>query len=132
MVIITVVLYVLNTYIMIVWIYMCAYARLLFIIFTLEGVLNWVGYYERLTRLHGGSVGMASIRLEPPELFNFKQPDEWPNWKRRFEQYSVASEVAEETEFCQASTLLWCMGSETGDVLASTKITEKESKRKAQ
>ena len=69
---------------------------------------------------------MASIRLEPPEPFNFKQPDEWPNWKWRFEQYRVASGLAEESELRQVSTLLYCMGRETGDVLASTNITEEE------
>ena len=30
---------------------------------------------------------MASIRLAPPEPFDFSKPDEWPRWKRRFEQF---------------------------------------------
>ena len=28
---------------------------------------------------------MAAIQLQPPNPFDFKQPDEWPRWKRRFE-----------------------------------------------
>ena len=24
---------------------------------------------------------MAGIQFQPPEKFNFKQPDEWPRWR---------------------------------------------------
>ena len=88
----------------------------------------WLIDCKRLI-LHGGSDGMASIRLEPPEAFDFKQPDEWPNWRRRFEQYRVASGLSEEGELRQVSTLLYCMGKEAGDVLTSTNITDEERKK---
>ena len=40
---------------------------------------------------------MAQIRLQPPEPFNFKTPDDWPRWhKRRFQQFCVASGLADE------------------------------------
>ena len=32
-------------------------------------------------------VAMALLRLQPPEQFNFKNPDNWPRWKRRFQQF---------------------------------------------
>ena len=32
---------------------------------------------------------MASRRLEPPALFPFSHPDEWPQWKRLFEQFKL-------------------------------------------
>ena len=47
--------------------------------------------------LHGGSSGralastMAQLQLQPPAPFNFKAPDEWPRWRRRFEQFRIAS-----------------------------------------
>ena len=63
---------------------------------------------------------MASIRLEPPEPFDFKKPDDWPKWKRRFQQYRVASGLVDEGEVRQVSTLLYCMGDEAGSVLSST------------
>jgi len=34
---------------------------------------------------------MARAPLQPPTLFCFSKPDEWPKWKRRFEQYCMAS-----------------------------------------
>ena len=45
---------------------------------------------------------MASIRLQPPEPFDFKKPDEWLRWKRRFQQFrSVSAETntLQETQF---------------------------------
>ena len=40
---------------------------------------------------------MANIRLEPPEPFDFKTPDEWEKWRRRFEQFRVASGLSGES-----------------------------------
>ena len=67
---------------------------------------------------------MAAIQLQLPNPFDFKQPDEWPRWKRQFEQYSGASGLSGETEARQVSTLLYCMGPEAGDVLATTTISD--------
>ena len=36
---------------------------------------------------------MAAIKLEPPGPFDIKQPEQWTRWKRRFEQYRIASGV---------------------------------------
>ena len=37
---------------------------------------------ERVELSHGVRSGMVSIRLQPPESFDFKRPDEWPRWKK--------------------------------------------------
>ena len=71
---------------------------------------------------------MASIRLQPPEPFNFKAPDTWPKWKKRFEQFRIASGLSESSAEQQVSTLLYSMGEEADDVLSSTNITEAERK----
>ena len=70
----------------------------------------------------------SPIRLQPPEPFDFKQPDECTRWKRRFEQYRVASGLAE-GEARQVCTLLYCMGEEAGDVLTTTKIEEADRQK---
>ena len=49
---------------------------------------------------------MASVPLQPPVPFSFNKMDKWPKWKRRFEQYRLASGLSEKSEECQASTLL--------------------------
>ena len=71
---------------------------------------------------------MAQIRLQPPEPFNFKNPDDWPRWKRRFQQFRVASGLEAEEAVKQVSTLLYCLGEEAEAVLNSTNATQEESK----
>lgn len=74
---------------------------------------------------HGGSGGMATnVTLTPPEKFDFRRPDEWPKWKRRFQQFLTASGLADANSARKVSTLLYCLGEEGDDVLTSTDITE--------
>ena len=77
---------------------------------------------------HGVRSGMASIRLQQPEPFDFKAPDAWPKWKRRFEQFRVASGLSTADAEQQVNTLLYSMGEEADDVLSSTNITAEERK----
>lgn len=84
--------------------------------------------------VHGGSgdrsptFEMATIQLTPPEPFNFKTPDDWPRWRRRFEQFRIASSLVEASAKKQIGTLLYCMGEESESVLMSTNATEEEQK----
>ena len=73
----------------------------------------------------------ASLQLRTPEPFDFKQPDNWPKWKKRFEQFRVASGLATEDESRQVNTLLYCLGEEADDVLASINITDEGKKKYA-
>ena len=34
--------------------------------------------------LHGGSGGMSSLQLRPPETFDFKCPDNWLKWRHHY------------------------------------------------
>ena len=69
---------------------------------------------------------MATIQLQPPPPFNFKTPDDWPRWRRRFEQFRVASGLGEQSAAKQISTLLYCLGEEAESVLTSTNATAEE------
>ena len=71
---------------------------------------------------------MAELRLSAPEPFDFKKPDEWAKWKRRFEQFRQASKLSNESSSRQVNTLLYCLGEEADDVLTSTNPTEEERK----
>eukprot|EP00731_Ephydatia_muelleri_P036805 Em0328g2a len=66
--------------------------------------------------------------LAPPEPFDFSKPDEWPRWKRRFEQFRFASGLSEEDNQRQVCTLLYCLGEGAEDVLSSTNISGDERK----
>ena len=83
--------------------------------------------------LHGGRVAdqpiaMQGSNLQPPQPFNFKTPDDWPRWQRRFEQYRVASGLSEDAENKQVNTLLYCLGEEFEAVLCSTNPSEDDCK----
>jgi len=72
---------------------------------------------------------MASLRLDPPSLFDFKHPNEWPHWKWWFEQFRLVSGFASESNERQVSTLLYCIGEEAKDTLVSTNISAEDKKK---
>ena len=72
---------------------------------------------------------MASLHLQVPEHFDFRSPDDWPRWKKRFEQFHLTSGLVSESETRQISALLYCLGGDAEDVLSSTNITEDERKQ---
>ena len=63
---------------------------------------------------------MAHLRLQP---FNFRNPDDWPRWKRRFEQFREASSLTDDSARKQVNTLLY---EEADAVLSSTNVTAEE------
>ena len=68
-----------------------------------------------------------NFRLEPPPSFDFRKPDEWPRWFRRFDQFRVASGLAADSEEKQVSTLLYCLGEEAEEVLAVSDTKPKKT-----
>lgn len=52
--------------------------------------------------------------LQHPPIFDFKAPDGWLKWKRRYLQFQEATGLEEGR---QVSTFLYCMGEEANDVL---------------
>ena len=72
---------------------------------------------------------MASVPLQLPHPFNFRNPDNWPKWKRRFEQYRLASGPSGESDARQVSTMFYCLGEETEDVLTSGNASEEDRKK---
>ena len=71
---------------------------------------------------------MAQLQLESPALFNFGTPDDWPRWKKGFEQFRVASGLADNNPVKQVNTLLYCIGKEAEGILTSTNTTEDKRK----
>ena len=69
---------------------------------------------------------ITAVQLQPPEPFDFRNPTQWSRWKRRFEQYRVASGLATTFQLRQVTTMLYCLGDEANDILATTDITEDE------
>ena len=74
---------------------------------------------------------MAQLTIQPPGQFDFKNPDDWPRWKRRFEQFRIASGIANDSNAKQISTLLYCLRKEAEAIFTSTNATEDERKNYA-
>lgn len=68
---------------------------------------------------------MASFHVSTPENFTFK-PEDWERWIRRFERFRIASKLDKENAAAQVNTLIYSMGDEADDILASLKLTDEE------
>ena len=69
---------------------------------------------------------MAQIRLQPPDPFDIRNPDDWPRWRHRYQQFREASGLSDESASKQISTFLYCLGEEAESVLASTNATAED------
>ena len=66
--------------------------------------------------------------LKPQEPFDFKNPDDWPWWRRRFQQYREALGLDTASTSKQSNTLLYCLEEESESVLISTNIFDNDCK----
>ncbi|XP_071094558.1 uncharacterized protein [Haliotis cracherodii] len=69
---------------------------------------------------------MATFQVSPPDRFNFKQPDEWPKWIKRFARFRLASRLNTKDGNLQVSTLVYSMGEEAEDILATFRLNEQQ------
>ena len=68
---------------------------------------------------------MASLRVTPPEPFDFTTPDEW---LQRFQRFRIASGLALGDEEMQVNTLIYCMGDKADDILRSFQLSAEDEK----
>ena len=68
-------------------------------------------------------------QIKPPDPLDFTKADiRWPDWKRRFERYRIATKLFKEDDDIQISTLLYTMGNESEYVFTHFALDEKEAK----
>ena len=68
---------------------------------------------------------MANNCFAPAPVFDFKNLDEWPHSKWRFEQFHLVSGLSKDKESRQVSAHLYCLGEEGEDVLLALQIVDK-------
>lgn len=68
------------------------------------------------------------LSVQLPEKFDFREPQAWNNWFRRWQRYRNITEMNLRSEEMQINTLLYAMGRESEDVLAALKLTDEQSK----
>ena len=71
---------------------------------------------------------MASYSIPAVEPFNFRKPEEWTQWIRRFERFRVASGLSTKGEEKQVNTLVYSMGAKAEDIFQSFGLSADESK----
>ena len=74
-------------------------------------------------------MALPTVSFTPPQPFDFKKPDEWEKWKKRFELFLSASGLDKEEETRKVSTLMYCLGEDAEGVLVSTNIGDDDRKR---
>ena len=68
---------------------------------------------------------MANARaVEPPSAFDFKKPEEWPKYIRRFERYRIASQLDKKSQEMQINVLMYIMEDEADDIFKSFTFTD--------
>ena len=58
-------------------------------------------------------------KFQPPDAMDFTNPSAWPQWKKRFERYSVVAKLGKEDKDIQVSTLIYCMGPDAEQVFST-------------
>ena len=67
--------------------------------------------------------------VAPPERFDFKTPEVWPMWIKRFERYASVTGLVQKDEEVQVDTLLYCMGEASEDILATFGLNDANQKK---
>ena len=58
-------------------------------------------------------------KFNPPACFDFSKPQEWPDWKSRWERYHAASELERKPGRTQVSSLIYAMGADAKVIFRS-------------
>jgi len=58
------------------------------------------------------------FKLDPPEKLNFSKPQEWPNWKQRFDRFRCA------TRLNQINALIYSIGKEAEHIFKALTFEE--------
>ena len=65
-----------------------------------------------------------ATKIIPPEGFDFKRPDGWEKWIRRFNRFRIASELHKKSEEIQVNSLIYAMGPSADDVLTTFDVVK--------
>ena len=68
-------------------------------------------------------------RFNPPDTLDFGNPQTWPQWKKRYEIYTVVSKLDKEEKDVQVSTLIYCMGPDAEQIFSSFTFASEEERK---
>lgn len=68
-------------------------------------------------------------KFHPPESFPFDRPNEWADWKQRFQRFRIATKLNKEDGEVQVSSLIYAMGPEAENIFKSLTISADDQKK---
>ena len=71
------------------------------------------------------------LKLDPPEKPDLTKPQEWPEWKQRFERFRCATKLSEEGEVLQINGLTYTMKKEAEHIFKAFTFTSGNEKKYA-
>ena len=85
--------------------------------------VKYFHYTRRVTSKHGvrsksdcqlfvSTVFFSNHAVKPPQLFNIREPQGWPEWRSQFQRFQTASELPDKSGEVQVSSLIYSMGLE--------------------
>ena len=72
---------------------------------------------------------MATHNIESPAPFDFRNPEQWPKWIRRFERYRISTELSKKDAVLQINDMIYCMGDEADDIVKSFAFVATDEKK---
>ena len=69
------------------------------------------------------------LKLSPPERFDFSKPFDWPDWKKNFLRFRLATKLHKEEGAVQVSALIYTIGREAEHVYKSFTLAEKDDEK---
>ncbi|KAJ8871776.1 hypothetical protein PR048_028116 [Dryococelus australis] len=65
--------------------------------------------------------------LSPRASFDFRRPEEWGSWFKRFQRYRLMSGLSEKCGEIQVSALTYILGQDAEDVMNGFNLSDEES-----
>ena len=72
---------------------------------------------------------MATFQVAAPEPFNFSKPETWHKWIQRFDRFWSASGLEDKSGVTQMNSLIYSMGPEADDIVASFELNDENKKK---
>ena len=70
---------------------------------------------------------MASNSITAPEPFDFKKPEEFEKWIKRFERYLTVTNTTSDAG--KINTLVYCLGPQAEDILSTLTLSDEDAKK---
>ena len=65
--------------------------------------------------------------FKPPQQFNFREPQGWPEWRSQFQRFRTASELTDKSGEVQVSRFIYSMGPEAEKIFTQFGLADAEA-----